>query len=288
MPEVQVPGPIVDPARNNELALLMFRAGGNPDLKPANADSVSIAIRFEPKVPSALRLGANFWRLAIDETITIPSPARLLAAESLFPERVIRGPPSAADIAAGIPGPLRTIDLTRINNGAVRMSGADLSASVTVDTRIGQFTPEISATWVNEFTTTDLISGPGVDRVGVANTQGTVPRWRGVAALGWSFGSVGLSTAIRHVPASDDVDLIGTRNGRRIDPQTVVDVQLRVDLGDLLGGRSPWNGFEVRAGAFNLFNANPPFAEVTGPIGYDWSQGDLRRRFAYLKLAKRF
>jgi hypothetical protein len=124
--------------------------------------------------------------------------------------------------------------------------------------------------------------------VGVANTQGTVPGWRGVATLSWEFGGVGLLTALRYVPSFHDVDLLGARNGRQIGPQTVVDLQLSLNLGDLLGEESPWNGFEIRAGAFNLLDAEPPFAEVAGPVGFDASQGDLRQRFAYLKLAKKF
>jgi len=288
MPRVEIPSPIADPARNNETALLTLRAGGNPDLKPSNADSFSVGLRFEPRVPSALRLGANLWAISLDETIAIPSPARLLAAESLFPDRVIRGPRSAADLAAGIPGPLQTLDITRLNNGALRTSGVDLSASATLDTPVGRFKPEISATWVHDFTTSDLVSGPGVDRVRVANTQGTIPRWRGVAILNWNLGGVGLSTAVRYVPSFDDVDILGARNGRQIGSQTIVDVQVLLELGALAGQRSPWSGFEVRAGAFNLFGTEPPFAEVDGPAGLDLSQGDLRERFAYLKLAKKF
>jgi iron complex outermembrane receptor protein len=287
MPHVEVLVPIADPARN-EVALLRVRAGGNPELEPSNADSLSFGLRFEPKGRSAVRLAANYWRIAIDDTIAIPNPSRLLAAEDLFPDRVVRGPPSAADTAAGMPGPLQAIDITRINNGTIRTSGVDVSASAAFDTPMGWFKPELSATWVHDFTTSDLISGPGVNRVGFANTQGTVPRWRGVATLNWNFGGVGVSTAMRYVPSFEDVDLVGTRTGRKIDSQTVVDVQLALDLGDLFGERSAWNGFDVRAGAFNLFDADPPFAEVTGPIGYDWSQGDLRRRFAYVKLAKKF
>lgn len=286
--KVEVPGPILDPARNGEFALVVFRAGGNPQLKPASADSLSVGLRFEPKGPSAVRLGANYWRIAIDETITVPSPARLLAAENLFPERVIRGPPTASDVAAGIPGPLQVLDISRLNNGAIHTSGVDISAAVTLDTRAGRFKPELSATWVHDFTTSDLIEGPGVDRVGIANTQGTVPRWRGVAMLSWSRGGIGVSTAMRYVPSYDDVDFVGARNGRQIGSQALVDFQLALDLGELAAQRSPWNGFEIRAGAFNLFDAEPPFAEVAGPMGYDQTQGDLRQRFAYLKVAKRF
>jgi iron complex outermembrane recepter protein len=288
MPVVERQGAIADPARHNELSFLTFRGGGNPDLQPSTADSLSIGLRFEPRLASALRFGADYWQISIDETVTIPSPERLLAAESLFPGRVVRGPLSAADTAAGIPGRLQAIDLTRLNNGVVRTSGVDLRASVTLDTRVGRFKPGVSATWVHEFTTSDLVSGSGVDRVGVANTQGTVPGWRGVATLSWEFGGVGLLTALRYVPSFHDVDLLGARNGRQIGPQTVVDLQLSLNLGDLLGEESPWNGFEIRAGAFNLLDAEPPFAEVAGPVGFDASQGDLRQRFAYLKLAKKF
>ena len=47
----------------------------------------------------------------------------------------------------------------------------------------------------------------------------------------------------------------------------------------------PWADW---AGALNLFDAQPPFAEVGFLAGYDGSQADLRQRFWYLKLAKKF
>ncbi|HEY7642148.1 MAG TPA: TonB-dependent receptor [Steroidobacteraceae bacterium] len=287
-PRIDVPGAIVDPARNGEFAVPIFIAGGNADLKPSDADSVSVSLKWHPRTPSAFRLGANYWRIAVDETIAIPSAARLLAAEDLFPERVIRGTPSAADIAAGLPGPLQVIDIRRLNNGAVRTSGVDFSASVALDTSVGRFKPELSATWVHEFKTSDLVDGPDVSRAGIASLQGTVPRWRGVARLSWDRGGIGLSSALRYVPSYDDVDLSGNRNGRRVESQKVVDVQLSLNLDYLAREGSPWRGFEVRAGAFNLLDAEPAFAEVDGPIGFDFSQGDLRQRFAYLKVAKRF
>lgn len=288
IPPVDNTAPIVDPARNGEFALPIWRAGGNPDLKPSGAESLSIGIRFEPEGASALRLGANYWRIAIDDTIAVPAPTRLLAAESLFPERIIRGSPSASDLAAGIPGPLQVIDIRRMNNGAIHTSGVDASVAVTVRTRVGQFKPQLSATWVRDFTTSDLLDGPSVSRVGVANRQGTIPRWHALAAISWNRNGIGLASTIRHVPSYEDVDFLGTRNGRNVNSQTIVDAQLSIDLGDMLGEHSAWNGLEIRAGAINLFNAEPPFAEVTGPIGFDQSQAELKQRFAYVKVAKKF
>jgi hypothetical protein len=104
----------------------------------------------------------------------------------------------------------------------------------------------------------------------------------------WARGGWSASGAVRYVPSYDDVDALGSGNGRKVAAQTLVDAQIALDLGEILAGRSPWQGFEVRLGALNLLNTEPPFAEVGWLSGYDLSQGDLRQRFAYLKLSKKF
>jgi iron complex outermembrane recepter protein len=288
MPHIDAPIPIADPARNGEFAFPIWHAGGNADLKPSSADSLNVGLRFEPKRSPTVRFGANYWRIAIDDTIAIPRAERLLAAENRLPDRVLRGPPSPSDIAAGRPGPLQWIDITRMNFGTLRTSGVDLSASATLDTRAGRFKPELSGTWIHDFTTTNLVDGPDVSRVGVASFQGTIPRWRAVAGLSWIRQGFGITSAVRYVPSYDDTVFFGGRSGRKVTSQAIVDVQLSVDLGKIAGEQSPWNGFELRAGAFNLFDEEPPFTESALFAGYDATQADLRQRFAYAKIAKKF
>lgn len=288
MPLVDVQVPIVDPARNGELAIPMLRAGGNPDLEPSHANSLSVGLQFEPKGMRAVRLGANYWEIDIDQTIGIPSPTRLVAAEALFPDRVVRGPPSASDIAAGIAGPLQLVDIRRLNFGTIRTSGVDVSASVKLDSPAGTFKPELSATWVHDYVTSNLVEGPNVTRVGLANFRGTIPRWRAVASVSWNHQGFGVTSTVRYVPSYDDVDFLGSRNGRTVAAQAVIDAQFSVDLGEAVGPRSPWSGSEIRAGVTNLLDAEPPFAEVASFVGYDITQADLRQRFAYVKIAKKF
>lgn len=288
MPYIDLPGPIADPARDGEFAMPIWHAGGNSDLKPSRADSVNVGLRFEPRRTPALRLGANYWRIAIDDTITIPAATQLLAAEDLVPGRVLRGPPSAADIAAGRPGPVRLIDVTRMNFGTLRTSGVDVSVSTTLNTRAGRFKPELSGTWVHDYTTSNLVDGLDVSRVGMANFQGTIPRWHAVASLSWSRQGISITSAVRYIPSYDDSVFFGARNGRKVASQAIVDAQVSVDLGKMIGEQSPWRGFELRAGAFNLFDEEPPFTEMALFYGFDPTQADLRKRFVYAKIAKKF
>jgi iron complex outermembrane receptor protein len=288
MPLVEVVAPIADPARNGEFAFSVLRVGGNEDLKPANADSFTTGLQFAPSGASGLRIAATYWRIRVNETIGIPLAEGLLADESRFADRIVRGEPSAADIAAGIPGPLELVDIRRLNYGSIHTSGIDFSASMVLDMRVGRFIPELSATWVHDFTTSDLVDGPDVSRVGVANLQGSVARWRAVAGLAWSREAISISAKARYVPSYDDVDTLGRRTGRSVDAQTLVDAQIAVDLSDVVGEDSMWRGFEIRAGVSNLLDEEPPFAEAGWFTGYDPSQGDLRQRFGYVKLTKRF
>jgi iron complex outermembrane recepter protein len=288
MPYSDVAIPVADPARNGEFVLPIWHAGGNPDLEPSSADSLNVGLRFEPRRSPAVRLGASYWRIAIDDTIAIPAAERLLAAENRFPDRVLRAQPSASDIAAGRPGPVQLIDITRMNFGTVHTSGVDVSASITLDTRAGRFKPELSGTWVHDFTTSNLVEGLDVSRVGIASFQGTIPRWRAVASLNWNRQGFGINGIVRYIPSYHDVVFLGGRNGRKVAAQVIVDAQLSVDLGKMAGEQSPWNGFELRAGAVNLFDYEPPFTEMALYNGYDITQADLRQRFAYVKIAKKF
>lgn len=288
LPLLDVPVPTVDAARNGEIALPAWRTGGNPELRPSNADSFATSVRLTPRGPSGLQIGATYWRIRVDRTIGVPSPALLLRAEDRFSDRIVREEPSAADLALGLPGRLELIDITRLNFGSVRTSGVDFNAAIVLNTRVGDIKPEISATWVYDFRTSDLVEGSDVDRVGVADLQGSIVRWRAVASLKWNRGAFGVSSAVRYVPSYDDAGVFGNSISRRVDSQSLVDLQLSLDLGQLATPGSAWADFELRAGALNLFDAQQPFAEVGWLTGYDGSQGDLRQRFWYLKLAKKF
>lgn len=279
--------PVADPRRNNQTTSIGLLSGGNPDLDASEAESLTAGIVFAPRQAPGLHMAASYWRISMDHRVAIVPASVLLAHEDNFASRIVRAPPTPADIAAGLPGQLVLIDASRLNFGKLETSGIDFTVAYTRQTRFGQLTPTLSATWVDEFRTRDLPGAQDVDRVGVADRLGTITDWRAVAGLTWSFGRIGLSTFARYVASYEDATPAG-RTGRIIPSQTLVDAQFSLDLGELLGAAAPWKDFELRLGATNVFDKEPPFAEVGGLSGYDLSQGDLKQRFMYVKLLSSF
>ncbi|MGH8240415.1 MAG: TonB-dependent receptor domain-containing protein, partial [Steroidobacteraceae bacterium] len=212
----------------------------------------------------------------------------VLANETLFPERVIRAEPTPADLAAGRPGNILQIDVSRMNFGRLATNGIDLGLRYEIESRFGQFAGNAVATWIGEFETVDVPATPAASRINIANeTVGTITKWRAVAGLDWDRGAFGSTMHVRYIPSYDDTRG-GVRNGRRIGAQTFLDLQASIDLGKLAPGSPLLRGIEVAAGASNLLDQQPDFAEVTGIQGYDTSQGDLKGRFWYVRLGKTF
>jgi iron complex outermembrane receptor protein len=276
-----------DPARNNATTRVSFLIGGNPQLRPIEADSMTAGFVLTPDAIPGLRLLSNYWRISTDHRVTVLPFASLLAHEANFSDRVLRAAPTPEDIAAGIPGRLMQLDLSRMNFGRLTTSGIDVEVGYEFATSLGRFTQRVAATWVDEFTSEDLPTTAPIDRVGIANAAGSIPRWRVVGTLGWKRNGVGLSTTVDWLPAYMDADANGL-TGRQLPDRTLVDVQASFAMDELLGPGALWNDLKLQTGVKNVFDEQPPFSDIGFAIGFDSSQGDLIGRFGYIKLSKGF
>jgi iron complex outermembrane receptor protein len=276
-----------DPARNNELSTVTFVAGGNPNLRPIEADSMTTGFVITPSAAPGLRLLANYWRIHTEHSVTFLHFSSLLANEDVFHDRVLRDAPTLADIEAGMPGRLLQLDISRMNFGRLSTSGIDVEAKYELSTRWGEFTPRVSATWIDEFTSVDAPRAQAIDRVGIANPKGSIPRWRVVGSLGWKRDGVGLSTTLDWLPGYMDTDSVGL-TGRRLPSRTIVDVQASFAMDELIGANLLWDDLKLQLGVKNVFDETAPFSAVGFSTGFDSSQGDLIGRFSYLRLSKGF
>jgi iron complex outermembrane receptor protein len=286
LPRLPTSVPIADPRRNGESYAATQLAGGNHELEATHGESFTAGIEFTPEALQPLTLSATYWRVRMDQRVTALNPVFVLAHEDDVANRVLRAAPTEHDLAAGLPGRILQIDLTRMNFGRLETSGVDVAASYSFDTAAGRFAADLQGTWIDQYDALDLPGQPQTDRVNLANTLGTIAKWRAVASLDWQRGLIGATAYLRYIPSYDDVH-DGVRNGRTVPSQAFLDLQFSVNLGEF-GGGALLRGVEIAAGAQNALDQHPHFAEVNGIQGYDTSQGDLKGRFWYLRLGKTF
>lgn len=276
---------VSDPRRHGESVPVTLVSGGNPTLDPVEATSWTAGFVFTPS--ANWRLSGTYWHTVLEGRVAIFSEQLVLANEGRFPQRVERQAPSPSDVAAGLPGVITRIDISRINFGSVETAGVDASAAGSLETRWGEVGADVSATWVDRYSVVQVPETLAVERVGVADLDGSIPDWRAALILRWTRAGWGASVTTRYVPAYEDRTIFGEDVGRKISAQVLVDLQASLDVSRAWGAESWASGLKLTVGVQNVFDESPPFSEVAAS-GYDPSQGDLRQRFGYLRLGYEF
>ncbi|MFC4307863.1 TonB-dependent receptor domain-containing protein [Steroidobacter flavus] len=270
-----VPTSAFDPVRQqaNKVDVVM---GGNPDLEPVSSRTFAMGLLWEPDAPLLKKLGAKYWRIHLDDRITFPAISYLLSNEGLYQDRIVRD----------ASGTLQLIDMRRINGGPLDTSGVDLETLLSFDSKLGKITSKLDITFVDKYSSNEMRGLPRVERAGIANSYGTIPRWRviGSLAVERAFGTV--VTTVRHMPAYQDAYVVP--NGRTIESQTLLDLTIVLDLGQVVAGFAPLKHWKATFGVENLLDDPPPFADVGMSSGFDPSQGDLRQRYVFFKLSREF
>ncbi len=270
-PRVILPTVFFDPVRGRADPV-DFLTGGNSELHPTTGRSRSVGVSFET---GELRLSADYWRVKVRDHVSLVSPIALLAHEddAVLAGRITREAST---------GRLLMLDVSRANVGGAVTEGVDLAAEMAIDTRIGAFTPRLSATLSNKFQYSELPFGhaPMEDRVGVASKSGTIPRQRGVASLTYEHNGWRASVHARVISSYWDRSVI-----------TDAPMQRRVSGGaiwDLNISKRIAGELRFTLGAFNVQDREPPYAHIGGSLGFDDSQGDLEGRTIFSMLNGRF
>ncbi|HEY0681659.1 MAG TPA: TonB-dependent receptor [Steroidobacter sp.] len=277
--------PVVDPRRGGSVSLVSWGVGGNPDLGNVSARSFTGGVVYRPGYWPGLQVGAHYWRVVMNDRVATPRAAGLEQLEEMG--RVTRSAPTDADRLAGWPGAIQSVDGSLVNYGRLETSGVDFDLSYPVVGKWGKLQAALSATWVDQYVPRDLSPVQRSDRVGIAHVEGTIPEWRLVGSVTWEGTVCGVSTTATVTPRYWDTDLTGRILDRHVPSRTVVDMQAWLELGRLFE-TDYLDGLKLTAGALNLLDENVDFANVGRNLGHDMSQGDLRQRFAYLRITKSF
>jgi iron complex outermembrane receptor protein len=262
------------------------QVGGERNLKPEKSKNLTLGAVLEPI--NNVSVGIDYFRVRLDNTIVNGvNPAVVLGDTARYASLITRAPQTPADIAAGIPGSITSINGININLGTTKVAGLDFDLKWRIPAAdLGRFTVGGTATY---FTKYDTSNGDGtftgnVDRVNAA-TGGVIPRFKSYLAVDWTRGPFGLTVAQNFQKAY--TDLADTFS----QPEPADFVYRRVrsyTTYDLQGSYEPAKSWRLTLGVRNVFDQDPPYTNAGGQTsfqsGYDPQYADPRGRFLYARV----
>lgn len=275
-----IPVSATDPTRGGAVVTVPATVGGGANLKAEKADSYTLGARFTPIDADNrhLDVGLSAWWVKQDDRAVSANYQILVDHPDLFPNRVIRAPQTAEDIALGRPGALQSIHAGYLNFGKSRTNGIDVQLNYRDKSGPVRWSLSGNVTRVLKYEA-ELAPGAIEDRLGAFSFDGFAPRWRGSLAGSIGYGAFELSPTIRYV---------GSYQDRRGAPYTLasttfVDLQLAYQDKAATGFLK---GVRAAIGVSNLLNKEPPFFNAS--FGYDPYNFNNRGRFIYVNLQKHF
>lgn len=273
-------GPIVNPCTGQRLAT-SFLTRGNGDLEPESASTFSAGLAY--RQPGGLRASVDYWNYDYEDVITRQS-VEAVAANA---QCVEVAPGVFVPVANGITlnpvtGQIAEIAVDFVNAGGIQTDGLDVAVGYDFGVgRAGLLSADLALTWITSFDVSETPGAPLVDRLGSRNVTSftrPTPEVRGNVRLAWELDNHRLTAIVRHTDSyRDDLNA-----DARIDSHTTLDLQYAFNLGDLFSARDT----ELRIGAINVTNEDPPFVNDRG--GYDPLVADPRGRLVYVAFSTGF
>jgi iron complex outermembrane receptor protein len=226
-------------------------AGGNPNLSPETADTMSVGMALTPSFLPNFAATVDWWQIELENLVTRPTTDSII--DSCYSQPAGS---AAADLGtcAGffrntVTGqPIGIINQLSNGTGAVRTDGLDWSMTYFWDQLGGVFTLSHEGTYIFENT-----FSPGQ---GGASDRGSIPQFKANAGLNFERNNWSVSWRTRIIGDMDDP----RRNGFNVFNYDGPEAHIEHDI----RGRYQWNNYGFLVGVNNVFDEEPPYIFGTG------------------------
>lgn len=268
--------PLADPLAPGGQSTALIRFGGNPNLQEERSSNWSAGFDLRHNwLGGRTQLGATYYDIDYSDRVVAPPFTTVLLDASWA--SVVNRMPSAAELSALCPQstfgdcvstpPDLIADLRSVNVSALRTRGIDLTLSHSLSLWGGQLVGSVNANYVLDYEQTVTPDAPSVQLV---DTFSNPIDLKLRATVNWSDEALTVYGAINY--ADDYRGGLGVQQDR-------IDSLLTVDLGlsYLFQNIGPGGGVEIGVRAINVFDEDPPFANVG--LGFDFANANpLGRR----------
>ncbi|MFD3316312.1 TonB-dependent receptor plug domain-containing protein [Alteromonas macleodii] len=234
--------------------------GGNPNLDPETADTVTVGVVFTPSSIEGLSISVDYFDIEVDDAIASGIPAQTIfdncldSGDPTFCNLITRS--SAGSLAAGTFGV--GFQQTNLNIASLATSGVDLQINYSLDTDLGDVRFDYASTILDENSTVPF---PGGDPVECAGFFGNAcdapsPEYRHRFMATWN--------------TQLDIDITATwryfGSTQNDDEGDTLETGFRaVSYLDLSGTYYVSDNIELTMGVLNLLGEQPPVYSGAGP-----------------------
>lgn len=271
--------------------------GGNPALKPEEADTVSIGVTLTPRVLPNFTMSIDWYRIKMDGLVgNIPldviMQGCLDGSQTNYCQYIVRS--AKGSITGNSLTTLGYIEGTNANIAEGTFTGIDVQGSYRFDMgRFGSLLAALNAVYLDKTTTIPL---PGEHEYNCAGLYGNtcdqaIPDWRHTLRATWQLPmNVQVSAQWRYISSV-------TNEQNTSDPTLS---GAHVDFGGTLGSRSyfdlagTWDMSDMltmRVGINNLLDKDPPLVDTgfSGPgTPNTWGPYDTLGRQIFMSMTARF
>jgi len=300
--------------------------GGNPNLSPEKAYIYTYGIIWSPKWVKGLTLAADFWHYD-ERNVVSPFGTQdilnLNASFGAFPGQVIR---DAAGNLVQVNNQTQNVG-RQITEGYDFEAIYQLDTSIFGRGNFGTFTWTANATYLSRFETNTPGSNKEFDLTSEYLTFGGLDHWRAYASIFYDLGGLDTGATVHYQGQyREDQGFALTPSGnRKIREWTTLDLLASYTFNlpcpeqpvagyakdggknvkskdgkdknvmpvstaecNPCGWRAWLNGVTLTVGMNNVFDQDPPFVASSFENGYDESTADVKGRFYYVSLKKRW
>jgi iron complex outermembrane recepter protein len=239
----------------------------NPGLGSEKSKNYNIGAVWDPTKETSILL--DFYGIEQRDIVATNSFNFIVANPNLFPGQVVRDPLS---------GNLVSVTSKFINLALTETSGFDFEARHRVSLgELGKLTFAANYSYIMSFKQTAAAGQDPTEGVD-SNTNGSLPRYRGVLSATWERGDWLVRLANRHIEGFDQAFVTA------LPQQTTVGSR---DYQDLFIRFNGIKNLTLTASVTNLLDTKPPYDGSSG-LRYDNTQYDLRGRYFNIGASYKF
>jgi outer membrane receptor protein involved in Fe transport len=262
-------------------------SGGNPDLEPEEADTLTVGLVVNWPAPfdgsEDVQLSLDGYRIEIEQGIgrwDLESAVARCFDPQYNPDYDVRNVYCTFFTRDETTGNIFARILDR-NIGGLETAGVDLQLDWALDVGPGRLAVSAVASWVDYWRYLDP-SGGAIEYAGTVGGGGlgrTLPSWKSLLTLRYDWNALGLHARWRHLDEARDVEY----------RDFTVPAADYLDLGVQYSADSgPFAGASVWAGVDNVFDESPPIFPTWQQANTDPSVYDVLGRAYYLRLRYAF